>query len=408
MPRSLQSRRVARKSIELAQVRPGRSLARRALATSGRRGRSSYRLIGLPQVTTIPNIRDIPWHYCTRTDEQLAAQLGKSLLRSGICNARDWSGSAVDLVERGFKRFCRANGADGARQIWDGDLRITDCQFDSDGAYRGPFDAEPERESDILVLVGDFNSASSIPIGPVLEMLGLEHEWLPKAFFEVVTENLYKWMRVYDYRDAVEQANCYMEGADAEDLKDSFYPLVEKKIPESLRVPTNLSSEDASRFLTDIQPKLHSPIARHLVRELLTMDRLGKGHEHPWPGKLAAQVPGLEEYLSDTDGCCPGCAITWHENDEISACFEEEANTSGQNGPLEPAIMLIMRLDVPMIQLDDEVRRVFDYVGAMLKSLASAAKIIELIREVYDEHLRNHRLKSGVPVEPSPAAVRQE
>lgn len=206
MPRSLQGRRVARKSVKLAQVRPGRSGTRRALATSGRHDRSAYRLIGLPLATTIPNIKNIPWHYCTRTDEQLAAQLGKSLLRLGICNTRDWSGSALDLVERGFKRFCRANGADDVKKTWDGNLRITDCQFDSDGSYRGPFDSVPEEKSAVLYLVGDFNSAASIPIGSTLEMLRLEHEWLPKAFFEVLTENLYKWMRVYDYRDAVEQA----------------------------------------------------------------------------------------------------------------------------------------------------------------------------------------------------------
>ena len=48
MPRSLQSRRVARKSIELAQVRPRRSVAKRTLATSGRRDHPSHRLIGLP------------------------------------------------------------------------------------------------------------------------------------------------------------------------------------------------------------------------------------------------------------------------------------------------------------------------------------------------------------------------
>jgi hypothetical protein len=138
------------------------------------------------------------------------------------------------------------------------------------------------------------------------------------------------------------------------------------------------------------------------------MDGHGKGHNHPWPGKLVAQVAGLEEYLSDADGCCPGCAITWHEDDEISACFDEEANTMGQNGPLEPSIMLMIRLNLPVNQLDEEVRRVFEFVGAMLRSLASGAKIVELIREVCDEYLRDHRLKSGVQVEPRPAGVRQE
>ena len=231
-----------------------------------------------------------------------------------------------------------------------------------------------------MYLVGEFNSSASVPIGPLLSRLGLEHELLPRAFFEVFTENLYKWMRVYDYRDAVEQASCYMEDADVEDLKDSFYPQVEKNIPECLRAPANIGYKKAARFLEDIQPRLRNPIARQLIREVLTMDGHGKGHDHPWPGKLVAQVPGLEEYLSDADGCCPGCAITWHEDDEISACFDEEANTMGQNGPLEPSIMLMIRLNLPMSQLDEEVRRVFDYVGAMLRSLASGAKIVELIQ----------------------------
>ena len=58
--------------------------------------------------------------------------------------------------------------------------------------------------------------------------------------------------------------------------------------------------------------------------------------------------------------------------------------------------MLMIRLNLPMSQIDEEVRRVFDYVGAMLRSLASGAKIVELIREVCDEYLRDHRLQSGV------------
>lgn len=30
----------------------------------------------------------------------------------------------------------------------------------------------------------------------------------------------------------------------------------------------------------------------------------------------------FEEYLSDTSGCRPCCAITWHERDDISAYFD--------------------------------------------------------------------------------------
>jgi len=36
----------------------------------------------------------------------------------------------------------------------------------------------------------------------------------------------------------------------------------------------------------------------------------------------------------------------------------------------------------------------------MLESLAWAAKIVEIIREIYDEYLREHRLNSGFQTEP--------
>ncbi len=43
-----------------------------------------------------------------------------SLLRLGICRPNDWSGSAVDFVERGFRRFCSQNRAVDAKRVWVG------------------------------------------------------------------------------------------------------------------------------------------------------------------------------------------------------------------------------------------------------------------------------------------------
>ena len=39
-------------------------------------------------------------------DEGPAAVRGMSLQRLGICQPSDWSGSAVDFVDHGFRRFC--------------------------------------------------------------------------------------------------------------------------------------------------------------------------------------------------------------------------------------------------------------------------------------------------------------
>jgi hypothetical protein len=119
-------------------------------------------------------------------------------------------------------------------------------------------------------------------------------------------------------------------------------------------------------------------------------------------------VPGLEEFLSETDGCGPGCAITWYEDDVISAAFDDQMQYLGQDGPMEPSIMVHIQLHARADRLDQEVKRVFDYLGAMLRSLRLAARTVELIRDTYDGYLREHRKKSGLQALPGVAVVRQE
>jgi len=154
----------------------------------------------------VPTIRDIRWRYCTRWDEEPAARLGSSLLRLGICRVEDWTGSAVDFVERGFNRFCKANGVDDARRIFQGDLRIMDHMFDLTERQRNEARSEMSEPAQTLFLVGDFTAAASIPIGATLAHLEREHTLLPAAFYVVLVQDLWKWMRVYDCTAALEHA----------------------------------------------------------------------------------------------------------------------------------------------------------------------------------------------------------
>ena len=293
----------------------------------------------------------------------------------------------MDFVERGFKRFCRNSGASESARVWQGDLRIMDHAFDLTEQERQQVEAEMEAPPQVLYLVGDYSAAASVPIGPTLPFLEREHELLPAAFYRVLVDDLWTWMRVYDYRAALEQAEMWMEGMEEEELKESVYPNVQKSIPACLKGAEQLTYSKALRLLQRLQPKVRGSLARQLVSDVLEVHERSKGYDHAWPGKLAEEVPTLQDFLSDADGCGPGCIITWHEDDEISACFDEEMSTLGQNGPMEPSIMLMIRLDRPARDLDFEVKRVFDYAGAMLRSLASAAGIVETIREIYDEHL---------------------
>jgi len=331
-----------------------------------------------------------------------------SLLRLGICRPSDWSGSAVDFVECGFRRFCSQNRAVDVKRVWVGDLRITDSLFELSEQERNQVEAGREGTTDHLYLVGDYESAASIPIGATLARLEAEHALLPAAFYEVFTTNLYKWMRVYDYLDAQEHAETWLEDLSGDELEASVYRKVDMEIPACIKSHSKkLKYRRARTLLQEIQP--HTSMARELIRHLLEMDTHGQAQQHAWPGQISDKdVPGIDEWLADAEYSRPGCVITWYENDAINACFDEDAQHMGENGPCQPNVALPIHLDKRVKELDEEVRRVFDHAGAMLRSLAAAVKIVELVRDLYDEYLREHRLEPGLPAEPGAAGVREE
>jgi hypothetical protein len=322
-----------------------------------------------------------------------------SLLRLGICRSEDWSGSAVDFVERGYKRFCQQNGASEAHKVWVGDLRIMDYIFDLSPRERDEAEAEMEESKSLLYMVGDYEAAASIPIGPTLVHLGREHALLPATFYGVFNTNLWKWMRVYDFEAAKAHAEMWSDGMDEEELqKDSPYLRLDTEIPACIsRQSTTLRYRVALQWLEQLAAKVTSSTTKQLIQHLIDMDAQGRGQKHAWPCRLnEKQAPGLESWLADAEDARPGCLITWHEDDAINACFDEEAQHMGENGPCQPNVLLVMNLDGPGTAIDRRVRAVFNHSAAMLRSLAAASKAVEIIRDIYDEHLRKHRLKPGL------------
>src|SRR5258708_7977098 len=259
-----------------------------------------------------------------------------SLLRLGICRTTDWSGSAVELVEGGCRRFCSQNrGVDGKR-VWVGDLRITGGLFELTEQERNQVEAGREGLTSHLYLVGDYEAAASIPIGATLARLESDHDLLPAAFYEVFTTNLYKWMRVYDYLDAQEHAEMWMEDLSDEELEASIYRKVDMEIPACIKRHSETFKYSRARtLLQEIRP--HTSVTRELIRHLLEMDTHGRGHEHAWPGQIIEKdVPGIDDWLADAGYSRPGWVIPWDENDAINACFYYEAQQLGGNGTTQP------------------------------------------------------------------------
>jgi hypothetical protein len=243
-----------------------------------------------------------------------------------------------------------------------------------------------------------------VPVGDTLAYLGTVHELLPAAFFQVFSANLSRWMRTYDYRDAEFYAKEEIEMLEEEEIKESFYPQVESARPSCLN---NLPEyEDAVEFLEKAVPDISSKPASTMIRHCLAMHELGKSHEPAWPGKLQKQIPELEEYFECTDEPGPGSLIVFDEEDLIEACFTEQMQYLGQNYSIGSTQMLVIDLDQSPAALDGKVKEAFDYLGAMLESLSHATELIETIRGMYGEKLRQRGMESGIPAEEGAAAVR--
>ena len=194
-----------------------------------------------------------------------------------------------------------------------GDLRITDNLFELTEQERNQVEAGREGMTDHLYLVGDYEAAASIPIGATLTRLETEHDLLPAAFYTVLTSNLYKWMRVYDYVDAEEHAEAWMEDLSDEESDASVYRKVDTEIPACIKAHAKtLIYRRAKNILEETRP--HTGVAREMIRHLLEMDAHGQGQEHAWPGHISDKdVPGVDDWLMDAENSRPGCLITWHE-----------------------------------------------------------------------------------------------
>ncbi len=365
-------------------------------------------MIGLPVPVTVPSVKGIPWRYCSYWDEEPAAKLGISLLRLGICRPEDWTGSAVDFVERGFRRFCKQNRIDVVRRVWDGELLLMDQIFDMTYRERQEARADAAEPNQTLFLVGRFNSAASVPLGSTLSILAQQDPMLPAAFYAGIRHCLWKWMCVYDYCSAFNDAKDAMLAMEESELKDSVYPQVATAVPPWLRNRLKMNPSRALRLLREIEPNLTGKLPQKLVGHVLDMFRLSEGYAPAWPHRLIRQYPEIEALLEECDGIGAGCLLNWYEDDPVSACFDEQATYLGQNGPPEPTHLRIIHLSQSHSDSDKQVRGLFDYIGALLRSLASAAELIEIIRSIDDEHIREHRLQSALPVEPSSAGIREE
>jgi hypothetical protein len=327
------------------------------------------------------------------------------MLRLGISRVSDWTGSAVDFVQQGLARYCRVNDLPAASRVFpEAYIRLLDELVELSEYERTQ--SEIVGPSTRMFITVNYDQAAMVQIGPTLTLLSSIHERLPAAFFVVFADNLWRWMSVYDFRTAENYADDQINFLDEEELKESFYLQVKRARPRCLHKLPPYSS--AVRLLKNVLPELGDSRSAQLLQHCLAMHEHGMPYEHPWPYHLRDKVPEMDDYLENTDEPGPGALIVFDENDLVEACFTEQMQYLGQDHPLSASLMMLINLDQEAESLDNDVEASFVFVGAMVRSLASASLLIERIRGIYDEDLRQRGIKQELPAKPGAAGVRGE
>jgi len=247
--------------------------------------------------------------------------------------------------------------------------RIYECRnilsphFKDKAIYRLT-EPEPGATSELYLTI-EPESAGYVVLGPTLRMLETIHSRLPVTFAYTLLGSLNRWVRVYDWRDALERVDRLREWYEVdppETPEEVQLPDIESSIPHCMK-RRPLSPKTLGR----IGPAIKDTTARHLMENVLDIER------------AAARVvrPVIDEdtgaMLADCGEALPALLAVFEKHDAIEGQFDEESQ-----GMLEvtPEPNLIIRLNGEDVE---SVRDAFDRLAACCETLACARRLIKMM-----------------------------
>lgn len=287
--------------------------------------------------------------------DRVAAAIGSAMLRAGVADAHAWSlskGDPFQFVQTSLAHFVETHGGRLAQEVFPVSLALT-------GTLNEYAAADREADAGNLFLTIDPKEAGYLVLGPTLQVLERQHPRLPATFFHLLSAALNRWVRVYDYRDALEYVERLRDWYSADpDAGEVEIPDVDASVPASvLRKP--LSRRDMRRVLpgcpAEIQKWMEQAVALERVSARVTRPQM------PEPA---------QEELSDCNAPLPCLLVVFSRRDNIEACFDTEAESMMEVPPEPNLIIPINALDI------SSVCSAFATLATICETLSAASKLI--------------------------------
>ena len=316
--------------------------------------------------SSIPRLDGIPTEYRFLGGIEVAARLGMTLLSSGLAHPRQWDQVGRDpsrFVEHALREWVRTHGGPEIEKELFLHLGLVS---DLDPCGQG----ERQGGEDEMYLVLEPESAGYVVLGPTLRLLESFHPRLPLTFVDFFTRSLNRWVRVYDYRDALDRVEQLREWYESDPEGETVeLPDVAAAIPHCLRKKWNPLKE---RFIEKLLGTTHDRKVRALLEELLQLSA----------ASLAAKRPGMGEFaeaqLIDANPPVPALVAVFEQHDAVEGCFDGESQGMLECPP-EPNVILPCR-----VADADSVGEAFRLLGVICGTLRQGARLMTTMMDLVE------------------------
>jgi len=313
--------------------------------------------MGQASGVVLPKLDGVPVEYRLSAEDPRAIKLAQTLTAVGLAEPAAWEDakrSPAGYVQATLKRWLTLHGAEQVQQNFALNATISG----SPDIYSGE-----EGRPELLYLMVDPESAGYMILGPALEMLEHVHPRLPSSFYHLLVGGVQRWMRVYDYRDALERVEILREWAEGEGDQEQYeFPDVEGYVPPAMKVKP-LSMKHVQRIAASINDQL----SRQLLQAGLDLNKVSRRLRRP---EVSEET---REAFMDSNPPLPALLVSFKRHDAMSACFDDESQAFLEASP-EPN--LIVEID-PADRAS--VRQAFDTLAVLCETTVAAGRLAALL-----------------------------
>ena len=290
--------------------------------------------------------------------DRVAAAIGNGMLRSGIASGETWALAEKDpfkFIQLSMNSFIDAHGGASIREGFRLNLTLG-------GTLNEYSMSEREIGASELFLTVDPVESGYLVLSPTLRILEQQHPRLPATFFNLLISAVNRWVRVYDYRDALDHVERLLDWYSSDpDSGEMEVPDVDGSIPVSIR-RKSLSTKALKRLLPSFSDE-----TREWMERAIETKRLSLRQNHP------ALTEAMQEDLGDCNAPLPSLLAVFSPADNVEACFDTEAESMMEVSP-EPNLIIPLDATDP-----DRVRNAFDVLGNACETLAAASKLMAIL-----------------------------